>query len=60
MNVTVHHEKEKNEETKTDKIKAGEKRKRKQANNFKEALCCPSGLGQGAASRKMKGSDRGN
>ena len=41
MNVTAHHEKEKNEKTKMGKRRAGEKRK--QATDFKEDLCCPSG-----------------
>ena len=54
MNVTAHQEKEQSEETKTSKKRAGEKRK--QATNFKEAVCCPSAVGQRAASRKMKGS----
>ena len=47
MNVTAHQKKEKNEETKTGKRRAGEKRK--QAINIKEAVCCPSAVVQGAA-----------
>ena len=35
MNVTAHQEKEKNKETMTGKRTAGEKRKRKQATDFK-------------------------
>ena len=49
MNVTAHHEKEENEETKKGKIGAGEKKKRKQAIDCKEAVCCPSEVHQGAA-----------
>ena len=49
MNVTAHQEKKKKEETKTGKRKAGEKRKRKQATDFKEAVTCPSAVVQGAA-----------
>ena len=42
MNVTAHQEMEKNKETKTGKRRAGEKRKRKQATDFKEVVlpCC--------------------
>ena len=40
MNVTAHQEK-KNEKTKKGKSRAGEKKKRKQATDFEEALCCP-------------------
>ena len=47
MNVTAHQKKKKNEETKTGKRRAGEKRK--QATNFEEAVCCPSAVVQGAA-----------
>ena len=47
MNVTAHQEKEKNEETKTGKRRAGEKKKL--ATDFKEAVCCPSAVVQGAA-----------
>ena len=53
MNVTAHQEKEKNEETKKGKRRAGEKRK--QATDFKEAVCCPPAVVQGAAQRKNKG-----
>ena len=49
MNVTAHQQKEENEETKTGKSRAGEKKKRKQATDFKEAVCCPSAVVQGAA-----------
>ena len=49
MNVTAHQEKEKNEKTKKGKRKAGETRRRKQGTNFKEAVCCPSAVVQGAA-----------
>ena len=49
MNVTAHQEKEENEEKKKGKRGAGEKKKRKQAINFKEAVCCPSVVVQGAA-----------
>ena len=49
MNVTAHQEKEENEETKKGKRKAGEKKKRKQATDFKEAVCCPTMVIQGAA-----------
>ena len=47
MNVTAHQEK-KNKETKG-KRKAGEKKKRKQATNFEEAVCCPTAVVQRAA-----------
>ena len=40
MNATTHQEK-KNEEMKTSK--------RRQATDFKEAVCCPSAIVQGAA-----------
>ena len=60
MNVTAHQQKEKNEETKKGKRGAGEKKKRKQATDFKEAVCCPSAVVQGQHSEKMKGSARGN
>ena len=43
MNVATHQEKEKNEEMKTSKRKAGEERKRKQASDFEEAVWCRSG-----------------
>ena len=49
MNVTAHQEKKKNKETKTDKRRGGEKKKKKQAIDFKEAVCCPSGVVQRAA-----------
>ena len=47
MNVAAH--KEKNKETKTGKRKAVEKRKRKQATDFKEDVCCPSAVVQRTA-----------
>ena len=53
MNVTAHQEKEKNEETKTSKRKAGEEGKH--ATDFREAMCCLSAVVQGAASRKNGG-----
>ena len=49
MNVTAHQEKEENEETKKGKSRAGEKKKRKRATDFKEAVCCPTAVVQGAA-----------
>ena len=49
MNVTTHQKKEEKEETKKGKRGAGEKKKRKQATDYKEALCCPSAVVQGAA-----------
>ena len=49
MNVTADQQKEENEETKKGKGGAGEKKKRKQATDFKEAVCCPSAVVQGAA-----------
>ena len=48
MNVTPHQEKEKNEETKKGKRRAGEKRKKKQATDFKDTVCCPSAVVHGA------------
>ena len=39
MNNTAHQEKEENEEMKKGKRGAGEKKKRKQATDFKEAVC---------------------
>ena len=48
MNITGHQEK-KNKETKMGKTRAGEKRKRKQAADFEEAVWCPSAVIQGAA-----------
>ena len=53
MNITAHQEKEKNKETRTGKRKAGEERK--QATNFKEAVCCPFAVVQGVAQRKNEG-----
>ena len=55
MNVTAHQEKEKNEETKKDKSRAGERRKGKQATDFVDAVCCPSAVVQGAAYQKNVG-----
>ena len=52
MNVADHQEKEKNEETKTGKRKAGEGRRL--ATDFKEAVCCSSAVVQGAARRKNR------
>ena len=49
MNVTAHQEKEKNEETKKGKRRSGEKKKRKQATDFEEAVSCPSAVFQGTA-----------
>ena len=49
MNVIAHQQKEENEETKKGKRGAGEKKKRKQATDFKDAVCCPSAVVQGAA-----------
>ena len=49
MNVTAHQEKENNKETKKEKRRAGEKKNRKQATDFKEAVCCRSAVVQGAA-----------
>ena len=49
MNITAHQEKETNEETKTGKRRAGEKKKRKQATDFEEAVCYPSVAVQEAA-----------
>ena len=42
MNVTAHQEKEKNEKTEKVKRRAGEKKKRKQAADFEDAVCCPT------------------
>ena len=53
MNVTAHQEKEKNEETKAGKRKAA--KKKIQATDFKEALCCLFTVVQRAAQRKNKG-----
>ena len=44
INVTAHQEKEENEETKKGKRGAGEKKKKKQAIDFVEAVCCPSAV----------------
>ena len=58
MNVAVYHEKEKNE--KTGKRKAGVKRRQA---DFKEAVCYPSAVVQGAARLKnglCEGSARGS
>ena len=45
MNVTAHQEKEENEATK----KGRRKEKEKTRTDFKEAVCCPSAVVQGAA-----------
>ena len=47
MNITAHQEKKKNEKMKMGKRRAGEKRE--QATDFKEAVCFPSAVVQGAA-----------
>ena len=47
MNVTANQEKEENEETKKGKGRAGEKKNRKQATDFEEAVSCPSVVVQG-------------
>ena len=51
MNITTHQEKEKNEETKKGMRGAGEmkEKKREQATDFKDAVCCPSVVVQGAS-----------
>ena len=49
MNVTAHQEKKENEEAKKGKVGAGEKKKRKHATDFEDAVCCPSAVVQGAA-----------
>ena len=49
ISVSAHQEKEKNEETKKGKRRAGEKKKRKQATDFEEAVSCPSAVVQGVA-----------
>ena len=54
MNVTAHQDKEKNEETKMGKRRAGEERR--QATDFIEAVCCPSAVVHGTAWQKMNGS----
>ena len=51
MNVAAHKEKEKNEEKKTGKRRAGEGRR--QMADFKEAVCCSSAVVQGAARQKI-------
>ena len=51
MNVTAHQEKEKNKQTKTGMKKAGEGKR--QVTDFREAVCCPSAVVQGAARRKI-------
>ena len=53
MNVTAHQGKEKNEETRMGKRKPG--KKRKQATDLKEAVCCPSAVVQEAAQQKHEG-----
>ena len=58
MNVAAHQEKEKKEETKTGKRKAGEGRG--QATDFKEAACHPYAVVQGAKNGLCEGSARGN
>ena len=61
MNVATHQKKEKNEETKTGKRKAGEERR--QVTDFKEAACCPSAVVQEPARQKnglCEGSALGN
>ena len=55
MNITAHQEKKENEKTKKGKRGAGEKKKRKQATDFNEAVCCLSAVVQGAAQRKNEG-----
>ena len=52
MNVTAYQEKKK-KETKTGKTRAGEERK--QATDFKEAVCCPSAVVQRAVQGRNKG-----
>ena len=49
MNITAHQQKEEDEETKKSKRGAGEKKKRNQATDFKEAMCYPTAVVQGAA-----------
>ena len=44
MSVTAHQEKERNEDTKTGKRRAGEKRKKKQVTDSKKAVCCSSAV----------------
>ena len=50
MSVAAHQEKEKNEERKTGKRNAGEKRR--PATDFEEVACCPSGVVQGGSTAK--------
>ena len=50
MNVGAHQKKKKKNE-KTNKREAGEETK--QATDFKEAVCCPCAVVQGAARQKM-------
>ena len=52
MNVTAHQVKENNGETKNCKRRAGEMKKRKQATDFEEAVCCPSALFRGSIANK--------
>ena len=49
ISITAHREKKKNKETRMGKRGAGEKRMRKQATDFKEAVRCSSAVVQGAA-----------
>ena len=61
MNVVAQQDLEKNEETKKGKSEAGERRR--QATDFREAVCCPSAVVRRAAQRKnglCEGSARGN
>ena len=50
MNVVAQQDLKKNEETKTGKSEAGERRR--QATDFREAVCCLSAVVQRAAQRK--------
>ena len=50
MNAVAHLEKKKNEERKAGKRKAGEGRR--QVTDYKEAVCCPTVVIQGAALQK--------
>ena len=52
MNDTAHQEKEKNEETKTRTRRAGKEKKRKQAADFEEAVCCPTAIVQKQHNKK--------
>ena len=54
MNVAAHQEKKKNKEMKTDKRRAGEKRKRKQATNFKKAVFSFCGRSGGSIAKKSR------